>query len=214
MHVSSKKFTTYLPICLLLGLCLLASPAPAWPASEGELEKLVSQLRQSSNYLEITAVAQALVELKDPRAVAPLIQALGDEHDWVLTRAAEALVNLRAVDPLNQALGDENWRVRWAAAWALGKIKDPRAVAPLIQALGDEDWQVSQATAQVLVELQAVTPMRQALNDKGWRVRLTAAQALGCLGDPRGYRSSFKVCMTPRPKPEAWLSGASFTRKV
>ncbi|MBW1953899.1 MAG: HEAT repeat domain-containing protein [Deltaproteobacteria bacterium] len=155
MHVSSKKFTTYLPICLLLGLCLLASPAPAWPASEGELEKLVSQLRQSSNYLEITAVAQALVELKDPRAV-----------------------------------------------------------APLIQALGDEDWQVSQATAQVLVELQAVTPMRQALNDKGWRVRLTAAQALGCLGDPRGYRSSFKVCMTPRPKPEAWLSGASFTRKV
>ncbi|TAN62652.1 DEAD/DEAH box helicase [bacterium] len=56
--------------------------------------------------------AEALGELKDPRAVLPLIMVLRDK--------------------------DEDWLVRQAAAEALGELKDLRAVSALIEALKDE----------------------------------------------------------------------------
>ncbi len=80
---------------------------------------------------------------------------------WHLTRiirsrAFKAIVPLgfRAVPHLLRALGDEDWRVREAAAEALGKIGDPQAVPHLIQALGDEDvrWAAAEALGHMLPE--------------------------------------------------------------
>ncbi|RMF83541.1 MAG: NACHT domain-containing protein, partial [Nitrospirae bacterium] len=92
---------------------------------------------------DVRRAAEALGKLGDPRAVEPLLQALGDESRGVRRAAAEALGKLgdpRAVEPLLQALGDRYSDVRLAAAEALGKLGDPRAVEPLLQALRDEWW--------------------------------------------------------------------------
>ena len=102
------------------------------------------------------AAAEALGEIKDPRAVEPLIAALKDEDSDVRAAAAYALGEIkdpRAVEPLIAALKDGDSDVRKAAAKALGEIKDPRAVEPLIAALKDAKWRVREAAAEALVSL-------------------------------------------------------------
>ena len=63
---------------------------------------------------------------------------------------AVARIGTIAVEPLIEALKDSNWKVREAAAWALGEIKNTRAVEPLIQALKDSDKGVREAAAWAL----------------------------------------------------------------
>ena len=70
------------------------------------------------------AAARALGEIKDPRAVEPLIAALKGEY-----------------------------RGACKAAYALGEIKDPRAVEPLIAALKDQNSDVREAAAKALDHL-------------------------------------------------------------
>ena len=43
-----------------------------------------------------------------------------------------------AVDPLIETLNDEDWRVRGAAAWALGNLGDEKAIPALEKLLDDE----------------------------------------------------------------------------
>jgi len=57
------------------------------------------------------------------------------------------------VEPLIAALKDAEWRVREAAAEALGKIGDPRAVEPLIDALQDKEWFVQRTAAEALISI-------------------------------------------------------------
>ena len=59
----------------------------------------------------------------------------------------------RAVKPLIAALRDDYWAVRRAAAEALGQIGDAPAVEPLIAALKDQDRAVRKAAAKVLVDI-------------------------------------------------------------
>ena len=47
-----------------------------------------------------------------------------------------------AVDPLIEILDEEDWRVRGAAAWALGNLKDDAAIEPLEALLEDESGYV------------------------------------------------------------------------
>ena len=139
--------------------------------------------------------AEALGEIKDLRAVDPLIQALiNDVNKDVRKSSAEALgeiKDLRAVDPLIQALiNDVNKDVRKSSAEALGEIKDLRAVDPLIQALiNDDDAGVKKSSAEVLGEIKdprAVNPLIQALiNDDDAGVKKSSAEALGEIKDPR-----------------------------
>jgi HEAT repeat protein len=159
------------------------------------------------------AAVYALGEIKDPRAVEPLIAALKDKdvrkaaaealdhlgwkpaqdesagwywmakHDWDKCVALGAL----AVEPLSAALKDKEWKVRAAAARALGKIQDPRAVEPLIAALKDTDKDVREAAVYALGEIKdprAVEPLIAALKDAEWRVRTAADEALVKIGAP------------------------------
>jgi HEAT repeat protein len=139
------------------------------------------------------AVAQALGQLKDSRAVGPLIQRLGDEDSKVREAVAQALGQLkdsRAVEPLIQRLwlGDDDWRVRRAAVQALGQLKDSRAVEALIQRLGDENKWVRQAAVDALVAIgeQAIDPLIQRLGNENLEVCQAAALALEKLGEPLG----------------------------
>jgi HEAT repeat protein len=130
-----------------------------------------------------------LGEIKDPRAVVPLIAALKDANDTFQNTAVEALGKLEApaVEPLIAALKDTDVKVQKLAASALGEIKDPRAVEPLIGALKDTNWEVRQSAAGALWEIKdprAVEPLIAALKDADQRVRGDVDKALEGIGAP------------------------------
>jgi hypothetical protein len=134
--------------------------------------------------------AKALGELKDPRAVDPLIEALRDDdiNTTVFARISLGEIGSSAVDPLIQALQDKDYQVRSRAAYALGLIEDDRAVEPLIKVLSDDDWVVRENAAEALGMIRderAVEPLIKALLDEEWLVRENAAEALGKVKDGR-----------------------------
>ncbi len=75
-----------------------------------EVDMLIQRLKEDKNEGVRRMAAVALGEIKDTRAVEPLIAALKDKDSSVRNNAAEAL----------------------------GEIKDARAVEPLIAATADE----------------------------------------------------------------------------
>ncbi len=85
--------------------------------------------------------AVALGELKDVRAITPLIQTLNDQNGHVSNSALEALVKIgnQGTEYLIVALKDENMNIRFRAVLALGDIGDERAVKPLINSLTDRE---------------------------------------------------------------------------
>ena len=68
--------------------------------------------------------------MEDPRAVELLISSLRGEYSEEVNKNQKNIESLTKVE-------DQTADVRRAAAWALGKIKDPRAIEPLISALHD-----------------------------------------------------------------------------
>ena len=93
---------------------------------EPAIEPLIKALKYRDAWIRMES-ASMLGEIKDARAVKPLIQAL---------------------------LEDENKFVREHAARALGDIGDSRAVEPLIKALKDEDSVVRKAAKNALKEIK------------------------------------------------------------
>lgn len=88
-------------------------------------EPLISILKDKDFWRGRQEASKALGELKDPRAVEPLIAALKDEMDPVQSSAAKALgkiKDVRAVEPLITALKDENSDVQWEISESLTKI--------------------------------------------------------------------------------------------
>jgi CheY-like chemotaxis protein len=129
------------------------------------LDKLIWDLRSFDQEVYGSAIKK-LVEV-GPRAVEPLIAALGGDDSRVRTGAIEALGRIgdaRAVEPLVDALGDRGWQVREKAADALGMLGDARAVEPLTACLEDEDSDVRKAAAEALDRL-------------GWKAEGNAAGA-------------------------------------
>jgi len=88
---------------------------------------LLSTLDTSSLWALRVAAANALGELRDPRATAPLSNALKDRYAAVREIAAGALGKLRdadAVDPLIDALDDPNGNVQEAVMQALDTLSE------------------------------------------------------------------------------------------
>ena len=110
------------------------------------------ELLENENPMVRECAAVALGKIGDPRAIRPLIQALGDPYDdseWrVAVQASNALskIGAPALEELIQVLQAENAHIRFMAAQTLAVINDPRVVEPLVAALGDESaavrWQV------------------------------------------------------------------------
>ncbi len=59
-----------------------------------------------------------------------------------------------AVDPLIAILNDEDWRVRGAAAWALGNLNDEKAIEPLEELLEDESAFVSSGAKNAIANIK------------------------------------------------------------
>ena len=121
------------------------------------------------------------------RAIEPLILLLCDEDRFVKSHAALALgaFGELAVTPLLRALHEGDGNLRWGAAIALGKIRDPRAIEPLIQALADKYDNVRAESASSLAAIgkPALEPLLRFLKFSEGPERIEVVTALGELHD-------------------------------
>lgn len=145
-------------------------------------------------------------EPSDPRAVAALIQALGDSDTEVRRAAARGLGELEdvaAVPPLVQALRDADAEVRSSAAWALGQIEDRRAMEGLAAALRDSAAEVRARAAWALGQLEdprSAEALAAALRDADAEVRRMAAWALSQMEDPAAVPALLQALRDGNPE--------------
>jgi len=150
-----------------------------------------------------SAAADALGEIKDPRAVEPLIDMIKDPHRDVREEAARSLGKIkdrRAVEPLIFVVRNDK-DVKGPAIWSLGEIGDPRAVDVLISVLKGEIklplgyWGMwgnidgDAAIALGKIGGPAVKPLisafKSALEGKNWNVEHLSEKALKGIEDQR-----------------------------
>ena len=103
------------------------------------------------------------------RDISSLVTDLASRDPVVREDARETLVAIgaAAVGPLVQALLDAESRVRWEAAKALTRIRDPAASPALVLALGDDHFGTRWLAAEGLIALgwDALEPLLKALLD-------------------------------------------------
>jgi HEAT repeat protein len=162
------------------------------------VNRLIKDLTNQTDVKIRCHAADLLGELKDPRAVEPLITALKDRNVNVFLAATQALGRIgeqsddaalreRIIESLISSLKNRfSFPFPFAAGEALEKIGDVRAIDPLITLLKDDDVIVRSKAARVLGKIgntQVIEPLFAALKDKDDYVRATAAEALGEIGD-------------------------------
>jgi len=85
------------------------------------------------------------------------------------TKSLDEVKDSRAVEPLLAALKDKESRIREAAIKALGELKekDPRVIEPLIDALNDKDSRVREKSAEALKKItgQDIPPRTEEWQD-------------------------------------------------
>ncbi|MDQ1327356.1 MAG: Lipoyl-binding protein, partial [Candidatus Poribacteria bacterium] len=158
-----------------------------------------------------TSVISVLGNMKDPTAIAPLIEAMKaipagateDERTYaasVRTSAitALAIIGAPAVEGLISTLENniETETARVNSASVLGTIGDKRAVMPLINALKDQNKNVRAVSATSLGTLKdrrALTPLIEALNDSDLVTRINAATSLGLMVDKTATQPLLKI---------------------
>lgn len=132
-------------------------------------------------------VARILGQLRDRRAVKPLMGALMDEDADVRTQAAASLRllgNHDGVQSMLSTLRDQDPEKRQRAASVLGQLRDQQAVQPLMTALQDTSPLVRLEAARSLGQLsdrRAVAALENTLRDPAHDVRLGAMRALAAL---------------------------------
>jgi HEAT repeat protein len=132
--------------------------------------------------------AHLLGQLKDSRAVAPLVYLLRDEDRSVREAAVEALraIGAPAVDALGACLTESSLAVQEAASAILATVADERVITPLLLALRSSDWIVRMHAAQALGRVKSadtVEALIPLLQDRVKAVREEAATALAAIGD-------------------------------
>ncbi|MEO0094244.1 MAG: HEAT repeat domain-containing protein [candidate division WOR-3 bacterium] len=124
---------------------------------ESTLERNIKNLKSEDSVARKKA-AKALGELRDPKAV----------------------------DPLIDALKDVDYDVRKTAIIALGKIGNHKAIKPLVDRLGDEDG-IANAALNALINIgsSSVEPLLSLLQTGTSRQKVIAAKGLGAIGGRR-----------------------------
>jgi len=155
------------------------------------IDLFVDFVRSDPNWIVRREAAIKLGEIRDFRAVEPLISMLEEKDErlnWLAASSLGKIKDFRAVEPLIQALNKESNKLRQYSAQALGSLVDARAVAALTHALKDDYSGVREEAASALArirDIKAVEPLIQALKDKNPQVKGYIIEALGVIGDVR-----------------------------
>ncbi|MDD1660380.1 MAG: HEAT repeat domain-containing protein [Methanomicrobiales archaeon] len=153
----------------------------------GDMAGLVATLGHRDPDLRYAA-AEALAGMEAKEAVPPLVRALGDPHQGVRWKAAEALGRMGrdALPAVAAALESPDADVRWRVAVVLGDIGGAGATEALIRALRDDDRYVRSRAEQALGRIgpDAVGPLLDLFGRGDPRARQAAAAALGWTRDP------------------------------
>ncbi|MGD1004304.1 MAG: HEAT repeat domain-containing protein [Methanoregulaceae archaeon] len=162
------------------------------------LEGIVRALRNSTDPQIRQYAAYLLGQAKNPRAIQPLIEALGDFDKAVREQATLALSSIgkAAIEPLAAAMKEKKWETRYRAVEALGKIADEKTIKPLVQALKDNRDHVRYMAAKGLRELgnsDAIEPMIILLKDENKYVRMMAVRVLGAIGGDKANSALTKA---------------------
>jgi HEAT repeat protein len=106
---------------------------------------------KDTHWLNRKYAVETLGELREPRAVGPLVEILSDEVGDVRQRAYDALIKLGgiSVPPLIPLLVAEEDELRQSATEIIRKIGKP-AVEPLAAALGEADERLKNRIMKVL----------------------------------------------------------------
>lgn len=134
------------------------------------------------NWRESDAANRAI-----PRIIDKLIHGENSEKAGAIWTLSE-LKDKRAVKPLIEILKDNRNPFRENAAIALGKIEGPEVVELLLSVIFDDSWHVydKEKVIKVIVEIdspKAIELLVSALKDKNSRVRKNALWALGLIQD-------------------------------
>jgi HEAT repeat protein/cyclophilin family peptidyl-prolyl cis-trans isomerase len=164
--------------------------------------------------------ARALGKIRTPDARAALAKYLAAAPAINAAAAAvgEALLSIGRFPPPGDLAPIVRWttspnvEVRWRAAWALFRPRDPAAVTDLLRMTEDTSpevrfWAVRGLVATVVDQAKldrAVTSarLRAAVRDPDRRVRTEALRALGGYDDDE----SFAVMLAALESPDTWLS--------
>ena len=87
----------------------------------------------------------------------------------------------KAFGPLLVALNDEEPKVRYMAAWAVGRFHDERAIEPLIKALKDKTKEVKLSAIHSLAYFEderVFEALKNMLDDKNSEISQAATSAL------------------------------------
>ena len=153
---------------------------------EKAIPELVKALSDSDIHTRYWS-ACTLGDIKDERAVRPLLEALAIElksnvRAGIITALGE-IGDKRAINALIQALQDNSSSVRSSAAIALGQFADQEVIKALIPKLEDESYFVRSWSANALGKIgdsQAIAPLITALSkEKEIEVNYAIVRALG-----------------------------------
>jgi HEAT repeat protein len=121
---------------------------------KGAVDALLEALSDST--LEVREeAAEALGFIGDPRAIPGLLALIRRERSGKPSKAASALANLgpEGLEATERALHDPDPNVRYWAAVALARTKDPRALAELrAVADGEEGYTHAGASVRLAIE--------------------------------------------------------------
>ena len=153
---------------------------------EHAVKKFIALL-EDDNPVVRECSAVSLGNIGDPRAIKPLIKALGDPYDdyeWrPAVQAKNSLVQIGgpAVEFLIDALDDPDKNIRFGATQALMRIKDKRAIKPIEEKLVDSyelvHWQAAAALGIIGDESSISVLERVRKEDKGMFGNLKVSDA-------------------------------------
>ncbi len=144
---------------------------------------LLRMLQYDSAPIARAAAAEALGKLYQPRL--PHEKPLGHDDYWAPYHKKEVPAQL-----VYAMLTDESWRVRAAAASALGFLNQWDAAKHLAKALKDEDHEVRAAAALALGKLRAYPykgEIEVLLHDQHPQVRDAAVRAVEMIENPIAF---------------------------
>ncbi len=150
-------------------------------------EKLIELLTGDPNANVRAAASKTLGKLKYKKAVPQLIKALDDEEwvCFSALESLTELKDDRAVEPIVHILNSSSETTRFAAIEALGKLCSQKAVRPLVDQMANADEFEKKSIIQSLVQIGTIPPVNgisevliEMLSDEDWEDKLIAIKGL------------------------------------